>query len=99
MAAREVETVDFFVAPYEGSQNTLRTWLVRRGSPTSTYVAVCTTRAEALARAMAMSRSQRRIGKNSVVQFQEALGGAWSIVSEPGGDERPANQSLEPLNR
>lgn len=84
MAALEVETVDFFVSPYQGSLSTLRTWLVRRGSPSSTYVAVCTTRAEAVARAVAMSRSQRHIGKSSVVQIQESIGGRWSILADPG---------------
>ena len=82
MAAQQTELVDFYVAPFEGTVGVVRTWLVRRGSPTSTFVAVCSSRDEALQRATAMSRSQRRIGKTSVVYVQEKPGGAWRILAD-----------------
>jgi len=82
MAAQQTELVDFYVAPYEGTAGAIRTWFVYRGSPQSTYVAVCDSRQEALSRAVAMSKSQRFLGKTSVVYVRETPGGAWRILQD-----------------
>ena len=82
MAAQQTELVDFYVAPYEGSAGTIRTWFVYRGNPRSTYVAVCDSRDEAIARAIAMSKSQRGIGKASVVYVRETPDEAWRILPD-----------------
>jgi len=82
MAAQETELVDFYVTPFEGTIGVIRTWFVHRGSPHSTYVAVCESREDAIARAIAMSKSQRRIGKTSVVYVREKPTGNWRILPD-----------------
>ena len=82
MVAQQIEAVDFYVTPFEGAIGVIRTWVVHRGSPSATYVAVCESREDALSRAIAMSKSQRRIGKASVVHIREKPGAAWRIVPD-----------------
>ena len=82
MAAQQIEAVDFYVAPFEGAIGVLRIWVVHRGSPSATYVAVCESREDALSRAIAMSKSQRQIGKTSVVHIREKPGATWRILPD-----------------
>jgi len=82
MAAQQTELVDFYVSPYESSSGDIRTWFVYRGNPRSTYVAVCDSREEAMTRAIAMSKSQRYLGKSSVVYARETIGHAWRILPD-----------------
>ena len=82
MAALQRELVDFYVVPHESSDGTIRTWFVHRGNPRATYVAVCDSREEAMIRAVAMSKSQRAIGKTSVVYVRETLAAPWEILPE-----------------
>ena len=80
MAAQQTELVDFYVTPYGGTHGAIRTWFVHRGNPQATYVAVCETRDEAVGRALAMSKSQRAVGKTSVVYVRETPNGTWRIL-------------------
>ena len=81
MAAQQTELVDFYVTPFEGVSSAFvpSAWFVHRGSPNSTYVAVCDTRDDAITRAVAMSKSQRLLGKTSVVYVREAVRKPWRI--------------------
>jgi hypothetical protein len=82
MAAQQTELVDFYVTPFKGTDGVIRTWFVHRGNPRSTYVAVCDSRQEAVNRAIAMSKSQRVLGKTSVVYVREDSGAAWKILPD-----------------
>jgi len=82
MAAQQTELVDFYVSPFEGTTGVVRAWLVHRASPRSAYVAVCESRDEAIARAVAMAKSQRVIGKTSVVYVREKHAAPWRIHAD-----------------
>lgn len=81
MAAEQTEVVDFYVTPFEGTAGANGVWFVHRGSPRSTYVAVCDNRDEAVTRAVAMSKSQHVLGRLSAVYLRETPNATWRMLS------------------